>query len=78
MWSLSEVPVNERAQLLENLKFYECKNIFLAMGGVFQNENNMKWLDDIVLPKLESLNYTHKLIKINHGNDMFYFVATKN
>lgn len=77
MWSITETPVNERAQLLENLKFYSCKNIFLAMGSVFQQENNMKWLNDIVIPRLVSLNYTNKLIKIEHGVNMFYFVATK-
>ena len=77
MWSLSEVPIDERAQLLENLKFYDSKNIFLAMGGVFQQENNLKWLNDVVIPRLEKLNYSHKLISIEHGIDMFYFVATK-
>jgi hypothetical protein len=77
MWSISEVPVTERAVLLENLKFFECKNIFLAMGGMFQNENNIKWLNDTVIPRLELSEHKCKLIKIAHGIDMFYFIATK-
>jgi hypothetical protein len=77
MWSLSEVPIEERYKLLENLGFYKCKNIFLAMGGMFQNENNIKWLNDIVIPRLISLGYDYKLIRIEHGKDMFYFVSTK-
>jgi len=77
MWSISEVPISERAVLLENLKFFNCKNIFLAMGGVFNTENNLKWLNETIIPKLESSNYTHNLIRIEHGRDMFYFIATK-
>jgi hypothetical protein len=78
MWSLSEVPISERAVLLENLKFFDCNNIFLAMGGMFQNENNINWLNNIIIPKLKTLNHEIKLIKIKHFADMFYFISTKN
>jgi len=77
MWSISEVPIEERARLLDNLKFFDCKNIFIAMGGMFKNENNMKWLQEVIIPRLTSLGHEHKIIKIEHGKDMFYFVATK-
>jgi len=78
IWSISEVPMEEREQLLKNLKFFECKNIFLALGGIFQSENNINWLNNVIMPKLETLQYTNKIIKMKHVDNMFYFVATKN
>jgi hypothetical protein len=77
MWSISEVPMAERAQLLENLKFFECRNIFLALGGQFQSENNTNWFNTVIIPKFDLLGYNSKLIRIAHGKDMFYFIATK-
>jgi hypothetical protein len=77
LWSISEVPINERAILLENLKLFECKNIFIAMGGMFQQENNIEWLNKIIIPRLDILGFKHKIIQIKHGKDMFYFIATK-
>lgn len=77
MWSISEVPINERDKLLENLKFFDCNNIFLAMGDIFKSENNLNWINSTIIPRLESLDYTNKLFKIERSNNMYYFVATK-
>ena len=77
MWSITEVPTNERGWMLENLKFFDCKNIFIGMGGMFKQENNIEWLENTIIPKLEVLGYEHKLVDIKHGRDMFYFIATK-
>jgi hypothetical protein len=77
LWSISETPRHERKALLEQLGFYSCDNIFLAMGGTFYNENNLEWLNEEVIPRLEQEGYTHKLIPIAHGSDMWYFVAQK-
>ena len=77
MWSISETPMEERAKLLENLGFYKCKNIFLAMAKVFGSENNEDWLNNILIPKLEILGYYCKIMEIKHINGCIYFVATK-
>jgi hypothetical protein len=77
LWSISETPRHERAAFLERLGFFDCENIFLAMGGTFYNENNLAWLNEEIIPKLNLYNYEHKLIPITHGSDMWYFVAQK-
>lgn len=77
LWSISETPVSERNFMLENLKFFDCDSIFIAMGGSFFNENNLDWLNTIIIPKLNELGFKHELIKIGHGVDMFYFVANR-
>lgn len=77
LWSISETPITEREAMLSNLKFYEFQNIFLALGDLFYEENNLEWLNDVVVPKLENLNYTYNLRKIEHGNGMYYFMAKK-
>lgn len=77
MWSISEVPMNERAELLKNLKFYNCKNIFLAMGKGFDSDNNEEWLKSTIIPKLEELKYHCEIIEIKHITGSLYFVASK-
>lgn len=77
LWSISETPVSERKTMLENLRFFECDNIFIAMGGSFFNENNLDWLNQEITPRLVALGYEFKLIRIEHGVDMFYFVAKR-
>lgn len=77
LWSISEVPVPERAGMLQRLKFFECENIFIAMGGSFYSENNIEWLETSVYPRLKELGYTFDLHRIAHGQDMFYFVAKR-
>lgn len=78
MWSVSEVPVSEREEILKNLRAFDCKTIFIAMGGMFQSEDNIAWLNQSIIPRLNSLEYEHKLINIKHGVDMFFFVAKRN
>lgn len=75
LWSISETPVNERKRMLENLGFFKCKNIFIAMGDKFYNEDNIKWLYDEIVPILNELGYSHVLQTIKHGNGMYYFMA---
>lgn len=77
LWSISETPQSERAQMLENLRFFECDKIFLAMGGTFFNENNLDWLNKDIIPRLDALGYQHHLERIAHGSEMFYFMAKK-
>lgn len=78
LWSISEVPVSARAELLEQLRFFDCTDIFLAMGGSFYQENNIEWLNNEIIPKLNEMGYEHKLIRIEHGQDMFYFCAGRD
>jgi hypothetical protein len=47
------------------------------MGETFYDENNMSWLRNEIIPKLETLNFNCELIKIEHGNGMYYFLADK-
>jgi hypothetical protein len=76
LWSISEVPIEARAALLDQLKFYECENIFIAMGETFYQENNMAWLQEVVIPKLGP-KYAHEFVRIAHGQGMYYFRAKK-
>lgn len=75
LWSITETPIDERKIMLENLGFFKCKNIFLAMGDNFYGEDNIKWLYDEIVPRLNELGYSHNLKKIKHGNGMYYFIA---
>jgi hypothetical protein len=77
LWSISETPRHERQAFLDRLDFFGCDYIFLAMGGTFYNENNLEWLNEEIIPRLNLYNYEHKLIPIAHGSDMWYFVAQK-
>lgn len=77
LWSISETPIPERKKMLTNLKFFDCKNIFIAMGSSFFGEDNMKWIEEEIIPNLNKLGYEHKLHKIEHGNGMYYFMAKK-
>jgi hypothetical protein len=77
LWSISETPIYERDKMLTNLKFYNCKNIFIAMGGSFYDENNLKWINEEIIPKLDSLGYEYKLDEIKHINGMYYFMSKK-
>lgn len=47
------------------------------MGDYFYDENNMSWLDDVVIPKLNERKYRCQIIKIEHANGMYYFCAKK-
>lgn len=77
LWSITETPISERKKLLEILNFFSYDHIFIAMGGFFFNENNLEWLENEIIPKLKELGHDTKLIKIEHGNDMFYFASQK-
>lgn len=77
LWSISEVPITERAELLDNLGFFRCKNIFLALGGMFLDINNLDWLNNEIIPKLNELEYNCKLIQMRHVPHMYYFIANK-
>jgi hypothetical protein len=77
LWSISETPIFERNRMLDNLKFYDCENIFIAMGGSFFGENNITWINEEIIPNLNNLGYEHKLHRIEHGNEMYYFMAKK-
>jgi hypothetical protein len=77
LWSISETPIFERERMLNNLKFFDCKNIFIAMGNSFYGENNIEWIDEMIIPTLNKLGYEHKLHEIEHGNGMYYFMAKK-
>jgi spore coat polysaccharide biosynthesis predicted glycosyltransferase SpsG len=77
LWSITETPRHERKAHLDRLDFFNCDNIFIAMGGTFYDENNLEWLNEEVIPLLDQNNYKHKLIPIVHGSDMWYFVAQK-
>jgi len=77
LWSITESPISTRNYYLNNLKFFSHDYIFIAMGDMFYTENNMDWLQNTIIPELEQNNFTHKLIKIQHGNGMYYFVAKK-
>lgn len=77
MWSLTEVPISERAILLENLEFYNCKSIFLGLVDKFIEENNITWLNEQVIPRLNDLGYTCKIIEIQHMPGMHYFLANR-
>jgi hypothetical protein len=56
---------------------FDYDTIFIAMGETFYDENNMSWLRNEIIPKLETLNFNCELIKIEHGNGMYYFLADK-
>jgi hypothetical protein len=75
LWSISETPTSERNRMLDNLGFFKCKNIFIAMGDNFYDEDNIKWLYDDIVPTLNELGYSHNLKKIAHGSGMYYFMA---
>lgn len=77
LWSISETPISNRLYYINNLKMYEYDTIFIAMGETFYGENNMVWLTNEIIPKLESLDFKCELIKIEHGNGMYYFLANK-
>jgi hypothetical protein len=77
LWSISETPVATRNYYIDNLKMFEHDTIFVAMGETFYNENNMEWLNSEIIPKLETLGFKHEIIKIEHGNGMYYFLADK-
>lgn len=77
LWSISETPVDTREVYVTNLKMLEHDNIFIAMGDYFYNENNMAWLTDTIIPQLEKSGYECRVIKIEHGQGMYYFSARK-
>jgi len=77
LWSISETPNLNRKHYINNLKMFQHDVIFLAMGDTFYNENNMEWLNNEIIPNLEILGFNHELIKIEHGNGMYYFLANK-
>lgn len=77
LWSITETPVYERKKILELLNFFEYDHIFIAMGLNFYNENNLEWLNLEIIPKLKELNHETNLIKIEHGDGMFYFLSKK-
>ena len=77
LWSISETPTDERVKMLNSLRFFECENIFIAMGGTFFNENNLAWLKSEIIPKLDGLGYTYQISPIQHGVEMYYFMAKK-
>lgn len=77
LWSISETPIANRIDYMNNLKMFEHDTIFIAMGETFYNENNMNWLTNEIIPKLENLGFKCELIKIKHGNGMYYFLANK-
>ena len=78
MWSISEVPMNEREKLLNNLCFYDCENIFLGIQANHVGMDNLTWIKNYITPKLEQLEYRCELHKIQHLNNSYYFVAIKN
>jgi putative sugar O-methyltransferase len=83
LWSISETPIVERMSLLENIRFFECKTIFLALAEVFINkEDNKKWLEENIIPTLEKLGYSWSLDEILHLKQacgtIYYFIAHKN
>lgn len=77
LWSISETPIENRINYINNLKMFDYDTIFIAMGETFHNENNMEWLTKEIIPQLEKYNFNHQLIKIEHGNGMYYFLANK-
>lgn len=77
LWSISETPVANRINYINNLKMFDYDTIFIAMGETFYNENNMDWLTNEIIPKLETLGFKCELIRIEHGNGMYYFLADK-
>lgn len=78
MWSISEIPIDEREYLLKNLGFYDCENIFLGLQANHVGMDNLGWIKNYIIPKLKQLNYRCKLHKIKHSKNLFYFVAIKN
>lgn len=78
MWSITESPIGEREEFLENLGFYKCNSIFLAFHEGDKSNDNLAWLKNTVIPKLEIFGYNCKIIKINHLPANQYFVAIKN
>jgi hypothetical protein len=77
LWSITETPTNTRDYYVNNLKMLNHDVIFIAMGDYFYSENNMEWLNNSIIPELEKNNYECKIIKIEHGNGMYYFSAKK-
>lgn len=77
LWSISETPVANRINYINNLKMFDYDTIFIAMGETFYNENNMEWLTKDIIPQLEKMNFKCELIRIEHGNGMYYFLADK-
>lgn len=77
LWSISETPIDTRQFYVNNLKMLEHDNIFIAMGDFFYSENNMEWLNNIIIPELEIKGYDCRVIKIEHGQGMYYFAAKK-
>ncbi len=77
LWSITETPIENRDYYIEKLKMMDHNTIFIAMGDMFYNENNMEWLTKIIIPKLSEKGFNCDIIKIEHGNGMFYFLANK-
>jgi hypothetical protein len=77
LWSLTETPVYSREVYIDSLKFMKHDYVFMAMGEQFHNENNMMWLKNEIIPLMEKNSYECKIIKIEHGNGMYYFAAKK-
>ena len=77
LWSITETPIETRQYYIDNLKILDHDNIFIAMGDYFYDENNMSWLNDTIIPQLNEKKYMCQIIKIEHGNGMYYFCAKR-
>lgn len=70
-WSLSEMPIKLRTEILENLNFNSC---VIAFQSEFDGIDNVKYFNEFIIK------YSHisfELIPINHLNGHYYLIGTK-
>lgn len=77
MWSLTETPIDVRDKILNDSNFFNSEIILLGLANNFKGEDNLKWLEENIIPKLENLNYTCFFEKTIFMNNNSYFLAYK-
>lgn len=77
MWSLTETPIDVRDKILNDSNFFNSEIILLGFAENFKGEDNLKWLEETIIPKLQNLNYTCKIEKTIFMDNNSYFLAYK-